>query len=101
MKTRFSLLTLSLLFSAVSLPAFAHDPKLHKQVESKAPDCARMKDMDMSKMDMSDPVMMAMHEKCKSAMQHDDGKAPAKHQHDQKEMKNMPGMDMPAGKNSK
>ena len=49
----------------------AHDPSEHKAKPAR-PDCAAMKDMDMSKMDMDDPVMKAMKEKCRMAM-HQDG----------------------------
>lgn len=51
--------------------AAAHDPKEHAQQNADAmagPDCAAMKEMDMSKMDMNDPVMKAMHEKCMKTM---------------------------------
>lgn len=43
--------------------ASALDPEARQQNAQK-PDCAAMKNMDMSKMDMNDPVMKAMHEKC-------------------------------------
>lgn len=79
MNTRFPF-ALSLVLAAYSLPSFAHDPKLHKQSGAAAPDCSQMKDMDASKMDMNDPVMKAMHAKCKNSMKHDG-------------MKDMPGMD--------
>jgi len=55
--------------------AFAHDPKEHEKeaAEQKAaPDCAAIKDMDMSKMDMNDPVMKAMHDKCMGQMNQQD-----------------------------
>ena len=87
----------------LALSAQAHDPKEHMK-ESQAPDCAAMKDMDHSKMDMKDPVMQAMMKKCMKAMHKDeegsheahgdkghtdhgnhdeksDEKKPAKHQH--------------------
>lgn len=67
MKIRFAVL-----FAAtVALPAFAHDPSLHKPGDAKDPDCAQMEHMDMSKMDPKDPVMKAMHDKCMAAMKHD------------------------------
>ena len=66
MKTQFPLTLLLAL--AFSLPAFAHDPSLHKHKDAKA-DCSKMKDMDT--MDMNDPVMKAMHEKCKDHTTHD------------------------------
>lgn len=74
MKARFAVL----FAAAITLPAFAHDPSLHKPGDTKDPDCAQMEHMDMSKMDSKDPVMKAMHDKCMAAMKHDhDG-------HDQK-----------------
>ncbi|MEC9365283.1 MAG: hypothetical protein ACPHN2_00500 [Sinimarinibacterium flocculans] len=66
----------------------AHDPKEHEKeaaAKNAGPDCAQMKDMDKSKMDMNDPVMKAMHEKCMGQIGHEDmdhtdgeSKAPAK-----------------------
>jgi|TARA_R110000744_G_scaffold58826_6_gene122712 hypothetical protein len=44
----------------LSMTAAAHDPKLHAQKPEKA-DCSKM---DHSKMDMKDPVAMAMMKKC-------------------------------------
>jgi hypothetical protein len=63
MKTKIftSILTFSTL--VFSLSAHAHDPKEHMQNAEK-PDCAAMKNMDNSKMDMNDPVMQAMMEQC-------------------------------------
>lgn len=89
MKTRFHI-ALSTALVALSLPAFAHDPSQHKAQESSGPDCAAMKDMDMSKMDMNDPVMKAMHDKCMAQMKHDDMDHGAT-KHD--DMNDMPGMD--------
>ena len=45
--------------------ARAHDPALHTKKAEK-PKCEAMKNMDHSKMDMNDPVMMAMMKKCMS-----------------------------------
>lgn len=70
MKTRFALAACITLY-AVSLPALAHDPKEHLKEGGTAPDCAKMRDMDMSKMDMNDPVMKAMHAKCMNQANHD------------------------------
>tara|TARA_R110001606_G_C15403585_1_gene653690 strand:+ start:4901 stop:5176 length:276 start_codon:yes stop_codon:yes gene_type:complete len=63
MKTKFftSILTLSTL--VFTLTAHAHDPKEHMQNAEK-PDCAAMKNMDNSKMDMSDPITQAMMKQC-------------------------------------
>ncbi|MDA3869017.1 MAG: hypothetical protein PF589_03530 [Gammaproteobacteria bacterium] len=82
----------------LALSAHAHEPREHMK-EAQAPDCAAMKDMDHSKMDMTDQVILAMMQKCMKAMhpdkedsheghteqgRHDDktaAKKPAKHQH--------------------
>ncbi len=71
----------------LALSAHAHEPREHMK-EAQVPDCAAMKDMDHSKMDMKDPVMQAMMQKCMKAMHQDekssheaDAKKPAKHQH--------------------
>lgn len=66
MKTlsRVVLLTASFAFAQ---SASAHDPKEHEKEAAAAkagPDCASMKTMDHSKMDMNDPVMKAMMAKC-------------------------------------
>ena len=55
----------SLLFA---LSAQAHDPKEHMQNTEQA-DCTAMNDMDQSKMDMNDPVVMAMMQQCMNTMQ--------------------------------
>ena len=65
MKTKVILFTTALL---VSILAPAHDPKEHAK-EGEAPDCQALASMDQGKMDMDDPVMQAMHAKCKEAMQ--------------------------------
>ncbi len=49
----------------------AHDPKEHMK-DAKKPDCAAMKNMNHSKMDMSDPVMQAMMEQCMNDMHPND-----------------------------
>lgn len=48
----------------------AHDPKEHMK-DAKSPDCAAMKKMDHSKMDMDDPVTMALMKKCMKSMDMD------------------------------
>lgn len=63
MKKRF-FCTLSLALITLPMAAFAHDPSLHKKAGSAAPDCAQMKDIDLSAMDANDPVARALHEKC-------------------------------------
>lgn len=73
--------------------AFAHDPAEHAQEISAAgagPDCAAMKNMDMSTLAMNDPVAQAMHQKCMQAQGTDGDRAG----HD---MKSMP-MPMPMPK---
>ncbi|MAS36268.1 MAG: hypothetical protein CL610_19850 [Anaerolineaceae bacterium] len=47
----------------VAFSAQAHDPKEHMK-DAESPNCAAMKDMDHSKMDMNDPVMQAMVKQC-------------------------------------
>lgn len=47
----------------MSINAWAHDPSEHMKNGEKA-DCSAMHDMDYSKMDMNDPVMQAMMQKC-------------------------------------
>jgi hypothetical protein len=85
MKARFAV-ALSLTLMAPSLPTLAHDPSLHKK-EGTAPECAKMKDMDMSKMDMSDPVAKAMQQQCRDQMKdHDEDAEPHDHS-----MTNAPG----------
>lgn len=55
----------------LALSAQAHDPKEHMK-EAQAPDCAAMKDIDHSKMDMKDPLMQAMMQKCMKPVQMDE-----------------------------
>ena len=52
----------------------AHDPSLHKEKMEK-PKCEAIKNIDHSKMDENDPVMLAMMKKCKSAMDGDENHA--------------------------
>ncbi len=64
---------LGLVLGASAPFAIAHDPAEHaKEAAAKnaPPDCAEMKNMDRSKMDMNDPVMKAMMAKCGAAMDH-------------------------------
>jgi len=53
--------------------AYAHDPSEHTGKAEK-PKCEAMENMDQSKMDMNDPVMLAMMKKCKAA-HGDDGQS--------------------------
>ncbi|WP_028469931.1 hypothetical protein [Neptunomonas japonica] len=68
MKKKFSVLVavpaLILAFSAQ-----AHDEKEHMKT-AESPDCAAMSGMDHSKMDMNDPVVMAMMTQCMSTVEH-------------------------------
>ena len=91
MKTA-ALLTLSLVVTALSMPSFAHDPKEHQKQGATTPDCSKMKDMDASKMDMNDPVMKALHAKCKKQMDQE------KMEHDH--TKSAPGADQKAAQSS-
>ena len=51
--------------------ASAHDPKEHQKEAAQTADCSKLKGMDMSKMDMTDPVMKALHKKCEAQMHHE------------------------------
>lgn len=56
---------------ALTYTAQAHDPEEHMK-DAEKPNCAAMKDLDHSKMDMNDPVMKAMMTKCMESMHADD-----------------------------
>lgn len=80
-------LTLAAALLTLAQSAFAHDPAEHEKEAAAAkagPDCAAMKSMDHSKMDMNDPVMKAMMSKCAAA---------SKKTADPKAMKDMKGME--------
>ena len=79
-KLSLTLLTM-LSLSILAGTAQAHDPKEHMK-EAKKPDCAAMKDMDHSKMDSNDPVVMAMMKQCMAVKKRQE-KTDA-HQHDDK-----------------
>ena len=51
----------------LAFSAQGHSEKEHME-KAESPDCAAMSKMDHSKMDMSDPVVMAMMQQCMSAM---------------------------------
>lgn len=72
-----------------ALPSVAHDPKEH-QAQSAKPDCAAMENMDASKMDMNDPVMIALSKKCMNKMGHSGQGADGKHEAEEGEAKNTP-----------
>lgn len=82
MKNGFAI-TLSLALAAMSLLALAHDPSLHKQKDAAPADCSAMN--DMGRMDMNDPLMKALHDKCKDSMAH--GDLP------DQDLQDMPGME--------
>ena len=58
-------------FMLSSIKVSAHDPKEHAS-ENEAPNCQMLASMDHEKMDMNDPVMLAMQENCKGTMMMDD-----------------------------
>lgn len=69
MKQRHLLTGLAVPALLLAVSAYAHDPAEHmKDEEGQKPDCTAMKNMDHSKMDMDDPVMQAMMQKCKKQM---------------------------------
>lgn len=53
----------------LAFSAQAHSEKEHME-KAENPDCAAMSGMDHSKMDMNDPVVMAIMQQCMSAKQH-------------------------------
>jgi hypothetical protein len=70
MKQHKHLMWLSVPPLLLAFSACAHDPAEHMK-EGQKPDCAAMKNMDHSKMDMKDPVMQAMMQKCMKEMHGD------------------------------
>lgn len=92
MKRKISSYFVALPALMLALSAQAHNPEEHMN-KGQAPNCAAMKDMYHSKMDMNDPVMQAMMQKCmpKDEVMSKDGhaghdmeagvKKPAEHQH--------------------
>ncbi|MBR9910260.1 MAG: hypothetical protein GYB33_07900 [Gammaproteobacteria bacterium] len=73
MKPKYLTPILILVALGAAFSAQAHDPKEHMK-DAKKPDCAAMKNMDHSKMNMNDPVMQAMMKKCMKDMQHNESK---------------------------
>ena len=61
-------ITLSLTLVTMSLSALAHDPRLHQPKDAAPVDCSSMKDLDPSKMDLRDPLMKALYDKCKGTL---------------------------------
>ena len=70
MKTLTKLALVLIPTMALSLSATAHDPSLHVKKAEKA-DCSKM---DHSKMDMKNPVAIAMMKKCMKQSKADDHK---------------------------
>jgi hypothetical protein len=70
-----TLLPLTLSSLLLSATAFAHDPELHKKENAEKPKCEAMKNMDHSKMDMKNPILLAMMKQCESSTDahHGDG----------------------------
>ncbi|WP_341938009.1 hypothetical protein [Marinimicrobium sp. C2-29] len=82
-KTLLWLTALPALLLALSVQA--HEPSEPMEGDEK-PNCSKMKDMDHSEMDMDDPVMQAMMEKCKHHMdENDDGSKEPQHKHSESE----------------
>jgi len=84
MNTKYLTFVITILILGVAFSAQAHDPKEHMK-DAEKPDCAAMKDMDHSKMDMNDPVMQAMMKKCMKDMknmQQNDGQEISEPDHD-------------------
>ncbi len=72
MKQRNLLTGLAVPALLLAVSAYAHDPAEHmKDNEGQKPDCSAMKNMDHSKIDMDDPVMQAMMQKCMKQMHGD------------------------------
>jgi hypothetical protein len=56
--------TLVAVSTLLSMNLYAHAPELHKKDKAEKPKCEAMKNMDHSKMDRSDPIMIAMMKQC-------------------------------------
>jgi hypothetical protein len=67
-------LVAALAAALMSMSASAHDPKEHEKEAAQSADCSKLKGMDMSKMDMNDPVMKALHKKCEAQLHHEHDK---------------------------
>jgi len=65
MKKFTKVLTSASMLLAMANTTFAHEASKHMKNAEK-PKCEAMSKMDMSKMDASDPVMLAMMKKCES-----------------------------------
>ena len=67
MKNLNKTITLTLSALVFTLSVSAHDPSMHVKKEAKKADCTAFNKMQEAgtKMDMNDPVMLAMMKKCK------------------------------------
>lgn len=90
MKNSILRLTLVITSTMIMAPTFAHDPAEHAKT-AEAPDCESMKSMDHSKMDMNDPVMLAMMKKCSNMQKHSEK---AMEEMDHTKMESMDHKDM-------
>jgi len=90
MKQRNLLTGLAVPALLLAVSAYAHDPAEHmKDKEGQRLDCTAMKNMDHSKMDMEDPVMQAMMQKCMKQMHGD--QAPGEDAHSVHQQLNQDG----------
>ncbi len=76
----------------LAFSAQAHSPKEHME-KAENPDCAAMSSMDHSKMDMNDPVVMAMMQQCMSSMHGSAEAESAPHGHGNSHGEPMTGAD--------
>ena len=72
MKQRTTICLLAFLSLLLATSIYAHDPAEHAK-EGSQPDCSSMQGMDPAKMDMKDPVMQAMMQKCMKDMNGESG----------------------------
>lgn len=75
------ILALSTGIAAWAVPAGAESHGQHQEHGKSAEDCMAMQKMDKNKMDMNDPAMKAMHERCMAQM-HDAGHGSGADGHD-------------------
>ena len=79
-------IALSLTLAVLSCPTLAHDASMHEPGDAAEPDCSSLKTMDASKMDANEPLMEALHARCKNTMPGDSMQG--------QDMKDMPSMNM-------
>ncbi|MTI64839.1 hypothetical protein [Methylophaga sp.] len=68
MKRKVTHILLALFALQVPVIGYAHEKGNHASADNQKPNCETMQNMDRSKMDMNDPDMQAMMQKC---MNHD------------------------------